>query len=67
MGDDGAVDYSYDVHEVYYNSDDKIIAISENPIPADGGTLEEITNDLRMMTQALGQPVLKESEIVYAN
>lgn len=67
MGDDGEVHYSYGVHEVYYNSENKIVAMSENPSPAGGCTLEEITNDLQMMTQALGQPVLKESEVVYVN
>ncbi len=66
-GDDGEVHYSYSVHEVYYNSEDKIVAMSENSIPAQGSTLEEITNDLQMMNEALGQPVLKESEVVYVN
>ncbi len=66
-GDDGEVHYSYNVHAVYYNSEDKIVAMSENPSPAGGCTLEEITNDLQMMTQGLAQPVLKESEIVYAD
>lgn len=60
--DDGTIEYA--IHEVYYDSvDGDVIAWSERPIEPYGQTLEEIKDDLRMMSAALTKPVLDMDEL----
>lgn len=54
------------IHEVYYNKKGEITAFSENPITPLGDTLDELKGDLEYYLQALGRPVLKKEEIVFA-
>lgn len=57
----------FGIKEVYYNDDNSIMAISENPISPFGETLEELTNDLEKFQKALKLPVLIESEIKFVD
>ena len=48
----------YGIHEVYYNEDGSIWAISEQPCMPFGETKKELLNDLSMMTASIIKPVL---------
>jgi hypothetical protein len=54
------------IHEVYYNDNGDIYAISEDPAGPAGETLEELKDDMEHYRQALDRPVLKLSEIIFA-
>ena len=53
---DGEVFYA--IHEVYYDDDGNPHSITENPIPAFGKDITEITHNLIHMMSALTKPVL---------
>ena len=54
------------IHEIHYNDRGDIISISEDPMGPSGETLEELKDDMQYFLQALGMPVLKKEEIVFA-
>lgn len=54
----GEIEYSHEIHEAYYNDDGSIRAISKDPIPAHGESLEDLQQDLTWMLEALSKPVL---------
>jgi hypothetical protein len=56
----------FTIHEVYYNDKGDITSISEDPMGPSGETLEELKDDMQYFLQALGMPVLKKEEIVFA-
>jgi len=53
----GAYDYSYAIHEAYYE-DDKVTALSENPCFVCGETLLEFFSDLQHYISCVEQPIL---------
>lgn len=54
------------IHEVYYNDNGDITAISEDPMHPHGETLEELKNDMEYFLQALSRPVLQKEKIKFA-
>lgn len=46
------------IHEVYYDNDGEIEFWSTNPTSAFGETDQDLIDDLRLMSEALGLPVL---------
>ncbi len=59
-------DKMFCIHEVYYNDNGDITAISEDAMPQHGETLEELANDMKYFLQALNRPVLSKEEIKFA-
>lgn len=59
-------DKMFYIHEVYYNDNGDITAISEDPMHPHGETLEELKNDMKYFLQAFNRPVLKKDEIKFA-
>lgn len=56
----------FTIHEVYYNDRGDITSMSQDPMGPSGDTLEELKGDMEYFFQALGLPVLKKEEIVFA-
>jgi hypothetical protein len=54
------------IHEVYYNDNGDITAISEDPMHPHGETIDELERDMEHFQQALGGPVLKKEKIKFA-
>lgn len=46
----------YSIHEVYYNVDREVVAITQEPILVGGDTLKEAIKDYRIMSRALLKP-----------
>jgi len=61
MGDEG----EYKIHEVYYNDDNEICGITENPVHPQGDTVEDLKVALKLMLTAFDEPILVESNIEY--
>lgn len=59
-------DRMFYIHEVYYNDNGDITAISEDPMHPHGETLEELKNDLEYFRQAFIRPILKKEKIKFA-
>ena len=57
---------TYQAYEIHYDENDNIQYISAKPSGPYGETLEEITNDLEHMRQALSLPILDMDEVVKA-
>ena len=53
----------YQVHEVFYNEDDSIMACSEHSCTPFGETVEELKADFELMAGAFERPVLPYEEI----
>ena len=56
---------SYSVHEVYYDQEGNPNAVSENPVPAYGDSLEELTQSMAYQMKALAEPVLDYKMFVH--
>jgi hypothetical protein len=54
------------IHEVYYNDNGSIYAMSENPVTPAGETIKELQGDMEYFLQAFDRPVLRMGEIVFA-
>jgi hypothetical protein len=54
------------IHEVYYNDNGNISAISEDPMHPQGKTLNELKGDMEYFLQAFNRPGLKKEEIKFA-
>ena len=59
-------DKMFYIHEVCYNDNGDITAISEDAMHPHGETPEELRNDLGYFRQAFERPILKEEEIAFA-
>jgi hypothetical protein len=55
---DGVVEYSYTIHETYYNKKGKIEGITENACAPFGETPEELKSVHKMMEDAFSKKVL---------
>jgi hypothetical protein len=51
-------EYTYEIYEVYYNEEGKALLSTEKPIAPLGMDFDELIEDLQMMANALGKPVL---------
>ena len=56
----------FHIHEVYYNDNGSICAISEDPMHPHGESLEELERDMEHFLQAFDRPVLKKEKIKFA-
>ncbi len=54
-GDD---EYSYGIHEVYYNVDGSVSSMTKDPTNPRGEDIEELKWSLKKMTECLNHPVL---------
>jgi len=54
------------IHEVYYNDDGNICAITENPKSATGESVEELKETLQRMLSACDKDILINEELVYS-
>ena len=57
------VDYTYAVHEAYYDENGHVGAITQEPVEPFGDTVEELRHSWVMMAEAFGQPVLDYDNI----
>ncbi len=55
----------YGMHEVYYDDEGNINAISEDAISIEGESLKDLGKILEWMSSAMHKPVLNEDEIEY--
>jgi hypothetical protein len=55
---------SYEIHEVYYDDNDKIDGWTVDAIASFGETIEDLNDDLKYMLEALDRPVLMEQTSV---
>ncbi len=63
LDSDGVPD-RFGIHEVYYDSSGRIEMWSEEPCDPFGESLTELTKDIEMMSEALSEPVLLETELL---
>jgi hypothetical protein len=57
------VDYTYAIHEAYYDENGHVEAITQEPVEPFGENVEELRHSWVMMAEAFGQPVLDDSNI----
>lgn len=56
------LEWTYQIHEVYYNDDGSIESWTENPVAPVGENPLELQSEIRNFSEALNKPVLKEVE-----
>ena len=52
------VDYTYGIHEAFYNENGYVGSITEDPVEPFGENIEDLRHSWVMMAEAFGQPVL---------
>ena len=57
------VDYTYAIHEAYYDKKGHVGAITDDPVEPFGDNIEELRHSWLMMAEAFGQPVLDYDDI----
>jgi len=57
--DEGIV---FGIHEAHYNSDEEVIAATEDPVDVSSDSLEGLRHVMQVMALALGKPVLELDE-----
>jgi hypothetical protein len=55
---DERINYTYAVHEAYYDNNGHVGAITQEPIEPFGENIEELRHAWVMMAEAFGQPIL---------
>lgn len=55
-------EWTYQIHEVYYNDDGSIESWTENPVAPMGENPIELQSEIRYFSEALNKPVLEEVE-----
>ncbi len=55
--------YSYAIHEAYYDDNGYVGAITQEPVAPYGDTVEELRHSWVMMVEAFGQPILDYENI----
>ncbi|TVR73384.1 MAG: hypothetical protein EA427_02235 [Spirochaetaceae bacterium] len=56
-------DYTYSIHEAYYDKNGFVGAITKDPIEPFGENIEELRHSWAMMAEAFGKPILDSEEI----
>jgi hypothetical protein len=51
-------DWTYGIHEAYYDKNGKVLAVTEDPVEPHGETVQEMRRSWCMMAEAFGQPIL---------
>jgi hypothetical protein len=57
------LDYTYSMHEAYYDRNRCVGAITQDPVEPFGETVEELRHSWMMMAEAFGQPILDYEQI----
>ena len=57
------VDYTYTIHEAYYDNNGYVGAITQDPIEPAGENIEDLRHSWVMMAEAFGQPILDYDNI----
>jgi len=57
------VDYTYAIHEAYYDKSGHVEAITQDPVEPFGENIEELRRSWVMMAEAFGQPILEYDNI----
>ena len=57
------VDYTYGIHEAFYDENWYVGSITENPVEPFGENMEDLRHSWVMMAEAFGQPVLDYDNI----
>ena len=57
------VDYTYTIHEAYYDKNGYVGGITQDPVEPFGENIEELRHSWVMMAEAFGQPVLDYDNI----
>jgi hypothetical protein len=57
------VDYTYTIHEAYYDKNGHVGAITQDPVEPFGENIEELRHSWVMMAEAFGQPILDYDNI----
>lgn len=57
------VDYTYAIHEAYYDENGFVGAITQDPVEPFGENIEELRHSWVMMGEAFGQPILDYDNI----
>jgi len=57
------VDYTYAIHEAYYDKKGNVGAITNDPVEPFGENIEELRHSWVMMAEAFGQPILDYDNI----
>ena len=52
------IDYTYSIHEAYYDENGYAGAITQDPVGPFGENIEELRHSWVMMAEAFGQPIL---------
>jgi len=52
----------FEIHEVYYDDNDKVDGYTKNAIAPGGNTVEELRAELQRMLDCLNKPVLEYEE-----
>jgi hypothetical protein len=54
---------SYGIHEAFYDYEDRVRAITADPVGPEGETLEELRESYVELAEAFGRPVLDHDKI----
>jgi hypothetical protein len=57
------VDYTYAIHEAYYDNSGHVGSITQDPVEPFGENVEELRHSWVMMAEAFGQPILDYDNI----
>jgi hypothetical protein len=57
------VNYTYAIHEAYYDKNGHVGAITQDPVEPFGENIEELRHSWVMMAEAFGQPILDYDNI----
>jgi len=57
------IDYTYAIHEAYYDSNGYVGHVTEDPVKPFGNTIEELRHDWMTMAEAFGYPLLDYDQI----
>ncbi|MBT9162781.1 MAG: hypothetical protein DDT27_01343 [Dehalococcoidia bacterium] len=57
------VDYTYAIHEAYYDENGHVGAITQDPVEPFGENVEELRHSWVMMAEAFGQPIIDYGNI----
>jgi hypothetical protein len=58
-----SVDYTYAIHEAYYDKNGYVGAVTQDPVEPFGENVEELRHSWVMMAEAFGQPILDYENI----
>jgi hypothetical protein len=57
------VDYTYAIHEAFYDDDGYVGAVTQDPVEPFGENIEELRHSWVMMAEAFGRPILDYDNI----